>query len=72
MFFRRLKTPGLGHDAYVLGCGDGLAVVIDPRRDVDEYLCVAREHHLTIVYVLETHRQEDVELGMRARPPRVR
>jgi len=65
MFFRRLKTPGLGHNSYVLGCGDGLAVVIDPRRDVEEYLRLARENDLSIVYVLETHRQEDFEFGSR-------
>lgn len=65
MFFQRLKTRGLGHNAYVLGCGDGLAVVIDPRRDVDDYLRLARENDLTIAYVLQTHRQEDFELGSR-------
>ena len=63
MFFRRLKTPGLGHNAYVVGCGDGLAVVIDPRRDVEAYLCLARENDLSIRYILETHRQEDFEFG---------
>lgn len=66
MFFQRLKTPGLGHNAYVLGCGEGLAVVIDPRRDVDGYLCLARENNLSIAYVLETHRQEDFEFGSRS------
>lgn len=65
MFFQRLKTPGLGQNSYVLGCGEGLAVVIDPRRDVDEYLRLARENDLSIVYVLETHRQEDFEFGSR-------
>lgn len=65
MFFQRLKTPGLGHNAYVLECGEGLAVVIDPRRDVDDYLRLARENDLSIVYVLETHRQEDFEFGSR-------
>lgn len=65
MYFQRLKTPGLGHNAYVLGCGDGLAVVIDPRRDVDDYLRLARENDLSIAYVLETHRQEDFEFGSR-------
>lgn len=65
MFFERLKTPGLGHNSYLLGCGDGLAVVIDPRRDVDEYLRLARENDLSIAYVLETHRQEDFEFGSR-------
>lgn len=66
MYFKRVKTPGLGHNAYVLGCGEGLAVVIDPRRDIEEYLCLARENDLSIAYVLETHRQEDFEFGSRA------
>lgn len=35
------------------------------RRDVDDYLRLARENHLTIAYVLETHRQEDFEFGSR-------
>jgi hydroxyacylglutathione hydrolase len=65
MFFTRLKTPGLGQNSYVLGCGDGLAVVIDPRRDVDEYVRLARENDLSITYILETHRQEDFEFGSR-------
>lgn len=65
MFFQRLKTPGLGQNSYVLGCGEGLAVVVDPRRDVDEYLRLARENDLSIAYVLETHRQEDFEFGSR-------
>ena len=65
MFFQRLKTPGLGQNSYVVGCGEGLAVVVDPRRDVDEYLRLARENDLSIAYVLETHRQEDFEYGSR-------
>ena len=65
MFFQRVKTPGLGHNAYVLGCGEGLAVVVDPRRDVAQYLELARENNLAIAYVLETHRQEDFEFGSR-------
>ncbi|PLW81384.1 hypothetical protein CWI75_16265 [Kineobactrum sediminis] len=63
MFFQRLKTPGLGHNSYILGCGQGLAVVIDPRRDVDEYLHLAHINELSIAYILETHRQEDFEFG---------
>lgn len=65
MFFRRLKAAGLGQNSYVIGCGEGLAVVVDPRRDVDEYLRLARDNDLSIAYVLETHRQEDFELGSR-------
>lgn len=66
MFFQRVKTRGLGHNAYVLGCGAGLAVVVDPRRDVDDYVRIARENKLQIAYVLETHRQEDFESGSRS------
>ena len=66
MFFQRVKTKGLGHNAYLLGCGEGQAVVVDPRRDVDEYLKLARENNLSITHVLQTHRQEDFEFGSRA------
>lgn len=62
MFFQRIKTPGLAHVAYLLG-DEGEAVVVDPRRDVDEYLELARNQKLTIKYVLETHRQEDFVIG---------
>jgi hydroxyacylglutathione hydrolase len=62
MFFQRIKTPGIAHAAYVLG-NKGEAVVVDPRRDIDEYLRVAREQSLAITHVLETHRQEDFVLG---------
>lgn len=63
MFFQRVKTKGLGHNAYILGCGEGLAIIIDPRRDVTEYLRLARENDLHIAYCFETHRQEDFEYG---------
>ena len=39
--------------------------MIDPRRDIDDYLRLARENDLSIAYVLETHRQEDFEFGSR-------
>jgi len=57
MFFQRLKSPGLAQHSYVVGCGEGQAVVVDPRRDIAEYLDLTREHGLTIAYVLATHRQ---------------
>lgn len=63
MFFQRIKTKGLGHNAYLLGCGEGLAAVVDPRRDVAEYLELARANNLSIAYSIETHRQEDFEFG---------
>lgn len=65
MFFRRIKTPGIAHNAYIVGNG-GTAAVIDPRRDVAEYLAVARAEGHTIRYVVETHRQEDFVQGSAA------
>jgi len=62
MFFQRIKTPGLAHIAYLLGDKEE-AVLVDPRRDVEEYLTLARENDLIIKYVLETHRQEDFVIG---------
>lgn len=66
MFFQRVKTKGLGHNAYILGCGEGVAVVVDPRRDVAQYLQIAHENNLRITHVFETHRQEDFEFVSRA------
>ena len=65
MFFKRLKASGLGQNSYLLGCGEGVAVVIDPRRDVEEYLELAQTNDLSIKYIFETHRQEDFEFGSR-------
>jgi len=64
MFFKRIKTPGIAHVAYLIG-DKGESAVVDPRRDVDEYLQIARENKLSIRYAIETHRQEDFILGSR-------
>lgn len=66
MYFKRIKTPGLGHNSYLVGCGKGEALVVDPRRDIEEYVHFARENDLAIRHVLVTHRQEDFELGSTA------
>ncbi|MEX0619306.1 MAG: rhodanese-like domain-containing protein [Pseudohongiellaceae bacterium] len=62
MFFARVKTPGIAHIAYIIG-DDGQAAVVDPRRDVDEYIEMLENNSLRLKYVLETHRQEDFEMG---------
>lgn len=62
MKLRRFETPAISHFAYLLADG-GEAAVIDPRRDVDEYLEAARELGVAIRYVIETHRQEDFVMG---------
>lgn len=62
MIFRRIKSEGLAHLSYFMGSG-GEAAVVDPRRDVDVYLDVARENCMDIKYVFETHRNEDYVAG---------
>jgi len=64
LFFRKFKTPGLAHVAYLLA-DESEAAIVDPRRDIEEYLEVAQANHLVIKYVLETHRQEDFVMGSR-------
>jgi len=62
MKLRRFETPGIAHFAYLLA-DEGVGVLVDPRRDVDEYLDVAREMGVRVDYVLETHRHEDFVMG---------
>lgn len=62
MKMQRIETPGIAHYAYVIADGTE-AAVIDPRRDVQEYLDAARQLGGRIKYVVETHRQEDFVMG---------
>ena len=62
MKFRRFETPGIAHFAYLIA-DSGVAALVDPRRDVDEYLEAARDMGVRIDFVLETHRHEDFVMG---------
>jgi hydroxyacylglutathione hydrolase len=62
MLFEKIKTPGLAHLSYLFG-SDGKAAVIDPRRDCDIYLDMARANGLEITHTFETHRNEDLVSG---------
>ena len=62
MIFQRIKSEGLAHNSYLVG-SRGRAFVIDPRRDCDIYVEVARAHHLKITHIFETHRNEDYVIG---------
>ena len=60
MFFQQLKTPGLGCFSYIIGCPkSGMAAVVDPRRDIDEYLDVAKQNNMRITHIFETHIHAD-------------
>jgi hydroxyacylglutathione hydrolase len=55
-------TPGLGDNSYVVASG-GEAAVVDPQRDVERYVDIARRNGASIVMVLETHVHNDYVSG---------
>src|SRR5580658_1487944 len=62
MFERRFFIEGLAHASYLIG-DSGEAAVIDPKRDVDDYLETAEREKLKIVAILETHPHADFVSG---------
>ena len=64
MIFKQFYLECLSHASYLVGDEKtGRAVVIDPRRDVQQYVEFASEHGLTIELVLETHFHADFLSG---------
>jgi hydroxyacylglutathione hydrolase len=66
MFFRRFYDEGLAQASYMIGCdSSGDAVVVDPGRDIAQYLTVAVAERLRITNVAETHIHADFVSGSR-------
>lgn len=66
LVFERVYTPGIAHLSYLIGDkATGHAAAIDPRRDVEVYLDLARKHKLRITHALETHNHADFVSGCR-------
>lgn len=64
MFLHQFFVKGLGHASYLVGDPEGgEAAVIDPRRDIDAYLALARDEGLRITDVFETHVHNDYVSG---------
>ena len=57
MIFKRVKSEGIAANSYLIGSGEN-AFVIDPRRDCQDYLDIARQEDLIISHIFETHRHE--------------
>lgn len=64
MFFKQFYLGCLAHASYLVG-SDGEAAVVDPQRDVDQYVEEAEAHGLKIKYVVETHLHADFVSGHR-------
>jgi len=60
MLFRQITHDDLGCASYLVGDeGAGVAAVVDPRLDIDEYLRLARYTGVRIEHILETHNHAD-------------
>ena len=67
MIIERIVSPLLAQVSYIVGDDAvGVAVVIDPRRDIDVYLDWSARHQMPIVAVLETHIHADFVSGASA------
>src|SRR6185295_13848699 len=62
MYFKQFYLVCLAQASYMVG-SEGEAAVVDPRRDVDEYLAEAEARGLAIRYVIETHLHADFVSG---------
>ena len=62
MFVKQLYTGCLSEAAYYVE-SNGEATVIDPLRDIDEYLELAAERKTKIKYIFETHFHADFVSG---------
>jgi glyoxylase-like metal-dependent hydrolase (beta-lactamase superfamily II)/rhodanese-related sulfurtransferase len=60
VLFRQITHDDLGCASYLIGDRhEGMAAVVDPRFEIDEYLELARYHGVRIGHVLETHNHAD-------------
>ncbi len=62
MFIKQLYTGCLSEAAYYID-SEGEAAIIDPLRDIDSYLGLAKERNATIKYIFETHFHADFVSG---------
>jgi hydroxyacylglutathione hydrolase len=60
MVFRQIVHDDLGCASYLIGDEHaGVAAVVDPKLEIDEYLALARYVGVSIDHVLESHNHAD-------------
>jgi hydroxyacylglutathione hydrolase len=62
MFIKQIYTNCISEAAYFIE-SEGEVAIIDPLRDIDEYLALAKERNATIKYIFETHFHADFVSG---------
>ncbi len=72
MLLKYFYDETLAHASYMVGCQRSqTAVIVDPGRDIDQYLETARREGLKITAVAETHIHADYVSGARELADRV-
>ncbi|QDT88844.1 MBL fold metallo-hydrolase [Gimesia algae] len=72
MLLKYFYDPKLAHASYLVGCQKTKeAVVVDPGRDIDQYLETAKREGLKLTAVAETHIHADYVSGARELADRV-
>ncbi len=72
MLLKYFYDDALAHASYLVGCQrTGEAIVVDPGRDIDQYLEMARRENLRIAAVAETHIHADYVSGARELADRI-
>jgi hydroxyacylglutathione hydrolase len=64
MYFKQFYLGCLAHASYLIG-SEGEAAVVDPQRDVDQYIAEAEAQGFKIKHVIETHLHADFVSGHR-------
>ena len=66
MLLERFYDDKLAQASYLIGCqATGEAIVVDPNRDIEQYLDAAGREGLAITHVTETHIHADFVSGSR-------
>lgn len=72
MLLKYFYDSALAHASYLVGCQQtGEAIVVDPGRDIEQYLAAAKMEGMKIVGAAETHIHADYVSGVRELADRV-
>ncbi len=72
MLLKYFYDQALAHASYMVGCQrSGTAIVVDPGRDIEQYLDTAKREGMKLVAVAETHIHADYVSGARELADRV-
>jgi hydroxyacylglutathione hydrolase len=62
VYFKQFYLGCLAHASYLIG-SEGEAAVVDPQRDIEQYLAESAAHNFKIKYIIETHLHADFVSG---------